>query len=70
MEYKNYPARILIDLYDALQNEATNQGRSVNKQLEAILKERYHAHAPPIPTKSRSANGSTSASKVKTKATT
>lgn len=47
MEYKNYPLRLLMDLFDALKNEATNQGRSINRQLETILKERYNAHAPP-----------------------
>jgi hypothetical protein len=48
MEYRNYPARILVDLFDALKIEASNEGRSINRQLEMILKERYHAHAPPV----------------------
>jgi hypothetical protein len=46
MEYSNYPLRILTDLYNALKKEAAAQGRSINKQFEAILKERY-AHSPP-----------------------
>jgi hypothetical protein len=50
MKYKNYPLRILHHLYDSLKGEASNEGRSINRQLEAILKERYHAHAPPTPT--------------------
>ncbi len=48
MKYQNYPARIFINLYNALKNEAFVEGRSINRQLEAILKERYPAHAPPV----------------------
>lgn len=56
MENTRLSGNIPTDLYAQLEAEASNESRSINKQLIAILKERYRSHAPPITTKSPARN--------------
>jgi hypothetical protein len=49
MNYSKFSVRIPLALRQQLEAEATNQSRSLAKQLTAILKERY-AHSPPMKT--------------------
>lgn len=48
MENITFSTRLKKYLCDLLDEEASEQSRNRNQQLEMILKERYHAHAPPV----------------------
>jgi hypothetical protein len=67
MEYIKLSIRIPRDTHRPLAEEASNDLRSINQQIIAILKERYNNHAPPVSTKAKSHNGLSR--KEKTKAT-
>lgn len=60
MTHKIFSIRIPLDVAEPLEAEASKEVRSLNQQLTVILRERYHAHAPPSPPKrsiSKSRNG-------------
>jgi hypothetical protein len=48
MENITFSIRLPKFLCDLLDGEASRESRNRNRQLEAILKERYQAHAPPV----------------------
>ena len=54
MTHKTFSIRIPVEVAEPLEAEAENEIRSLNQQLTVILRDRYHAHAPPIPAQTRS----------------
>jgi len=70
MEHITFSIRLPKILCDMLDDEASTESRNRNQQIIHALKERYHAHAPPvtpIPTRSvsKSPNGKQNGRKTK-----
>jgi len=64
MTTKTFSISIPVEFYDLLKSEADGEFRSLNNQISIILKERYHAHAPPVaPISKRSVSNSKSRNK-------
>lgn len=53
MDYIKFSIRLPKNLRSHLENEASSESRNLNQQLEAILKDRYKAHAPPSTTRAK-----------------
>jgi hypothetical protein len=54
MSHKTLSITIPIGIYDLLKTEADEDIRSLNQQINVILRDRYHTHAPPTPKRSAS----------------